>query len=184
MTNSEFAQRCWSSRAKCRPGGACQSACVPQPHSPPVRRGSAARRGTAHAHGCWSRSAWVGPGLALEEAMAWASSLRRTQRTCCEGVHGCPLSVVSRVRLRLAAQAGRGATSCRVRRGACCCLLLFVPPEGFVVLYAKPRLALPLGRPSCLVGQDGDDERDDEEYDDERGDGRDERAVRALPLAS
>jgi hypothetical protein len=58
------------------------------------------------------------------------------------------------------------------------------PPEGFTAFYAKPRLALPLGRPSCLVGQDDDDERDDDEYDDERRDERDERAVRALPLAS
>ena len=93
--------------------------CIRPPHPfASVRRGSAARRGTAHAHGCWSRSPWPRPGLPLEEALALASSLRRAQRTCGECVHGCPLSVVSRVRLCLAAQAGRGATSCRVRRGA------------------------------------------------------------------
>ena len=56
---------------------------------------------------------------------------------------GAPLSVVSRVRLRLAAQAGRGATSCRVRRGACCCLLLFVPQRALSSSMPSPALPCP-----------------------------------------
>ena len=160
--------------------------CIRPPHPfASVRRGSAARRGTAHAHGCWSRSPWPRPGLPLEEALALASSLRRAQRTCGECVHGCPPE-------RRVACATLPCCAGRPRSDELSSATRCEPPmlcpegwlDGFTAFCGVPRLALPLGRPSCLVGQDHDDERDDDEYDDERRDGRDERAVRALPLAS
>ena len=97
--------------------------CVPKRMRPPTPLGSVRRdrrrvvaRHTRTAAGLDRH----GHGLACHWRRPWpwrvlCGARRERVASVCMGA---PLSVVSRVRLCLAAQAGRGATSCRVRRGA------------------------------------------------------------------